>query len=108
MTSASKRTPPPRPESVEVVVVVNHNDLRRGERGEVELNATVRALLDKGYLRLADEEPYNPEGPTPAGLGSTATHSNSLYRILAVPPRADALGAETSGGGSLLGVMSGG
>lgn len=43
-----------RPETVHVVVAVNHDQLRRGESGEVELTDDVRARLDRGYLRLAD------------------------------------------------------
>lgn len=67
--SKLKPTPALRLESVEVVVVVNHDDLRRGERGVVELTEVVRARLDKGYLRLAEPADAVPSGPA---LGSRA------------------------------------
>lgn len=58
------------PEFVTVEVVVNHDDLRRGERGEVELTETVRGRLDKGYLRLVDGD--EAEVPAARSLGATA------------------------------------
>lgn len=82
MTSSSKRITVPPPVMVEVVVVVNHDDLRRGERGEVELTDHLRARLDKGYLKLA-EDAYLPEGaPAPAALGATAARGNSLLGVM--------------------------
>lgn len=62
-----------RPQSVVVAVVVNHDQLRRGEVGEVELTADVRQRLDKGYLRLADGETGNPLGGTPAVVPGPVT-----------------------------------
>lgn len=108
-TSSKRPAPPSRPVMVEVVVVVNHDDLRRGERGEVELTEHLRARLDKGYLRLAEEEPYTPEGAAPPGLGATASRRPNLYQTLAVPQTpGDMVGVETFGGGSLLGVRADG
>lgn len=52
--------------TVDVVVVVNHGELRRGERGTVELTEVVRRRLDSGYLRLAD----TPADPTAPALGA--------------------------------------
>jgi len=48
---------------VDVIVVVNHDDLRRGERGIVELTDTVKRRLDAGYLRLADADADDPGRP---------------------------------------------
>lgn len=67
--SGTKQQARTRPATVNVEVVVNHDDLRRGERGEVELTDHVRARLDKGYLRiifgdLDDGEPVTPLGGT--------------------------------------------
>ncbi len=50
-------------QEVDVVVVVNHDDLRRGERGIVELTDSVQRRLDNGYLRLADTDLDRPDGP---------------------------------------------
>lgn len=58
-----------KPKEVDVVVVVNHDDLRRGERGTVELTDTVRRRLDNGYLRLADPDADDPTLP-PLGTGA--------------------------------------
>ena len=41
---------------VDVVVRVGHGQLHRGDAGEVELTDEVRTLLDKGYLRLAEQD----------------------------------------------------
>lgn len=41
---------------VDVVVRVSHDQLKRGDAGEVELTDDVRRLLDKGYLRLAEQD----------------------------------------------------
>lgn len=57
-------------ETVDVVVVVNHDDLRAGERGTVELTDTVRGRLDRGYLRLADETDGDPEDTGAVGVGT--------------------------------------
>ncbi len=51
------------PKEVDVVVVVNHEDLRRGERGVVELTDSVQRRLDAGYLRLADTDTDPDDGP---------------------------------------------
>ncbi len=57
-----------------MAVVVNHDQLRRGETGEVELTDDVRGRLDKGYLRLADPgETGNPLGGTPAPVPGPVT-----------------------------------
>lgn len=57
-----------RPELVNVVVVVSHDQLRRGETGEVELTDDVRQRLDRGYLRLADVRDPDPATvPRPLG-----------------------------------------
>ena len=69
MTSRSSRAT--RTHTVDVVVVVSHDQLRVGEAGEVELDDRVRNLLEKGYLRLADTgDPVTgrPLGETPAAL----------------------------------------
>mgnify|MGYP006191010993 CR=1 FL=1 len=66
---------------VDVVVVVNHEDLRRGERGEVELTDTVRGRLDKGYLRLAEPQDTEEGMPPMAGLGATAAAQGSLLGV---------------------------
>lgn len=65
--SSSTKARPKAPETVDVVVVVNHDDLRRGERGEVELTPTVRKRLERGWLKLADDT----TDPTLAPLGAT-------------------------------------
>lgn len=70
-------------QEVEVVVVVNHGDLRRNERGTVELTDHIKGLLDKGYLRLADDDETEP---TAARLGETAARGRE--------PRAVLLGVE--------------
>lgn len=81
MTGTSPKTASKAAAYVDVVVVVNHDDLRRGERGEVELTETVRGRLDKGYLRLA--EPHETEDgiPPAAGLGATAAAQGSLLGV---------------------------
>lgn len=61
-SSGSSRKPKT-PKEVDIVVVVNHEDLRRGERGVVELTETVQRRLDAGYLRLADTEGDDPDLP---------------------------------------------
>jgi hypothetical protein len=57
---------------VDVVVVVNHDDLRRGERGEVELTDVVRARLEGGYLRLAEDDEQTLSGLPAPELGAGA------------------------------------
>lgn len=37
---------------VDVEVMVNHEQLRRGDRGEVELTGRAQAMIDKGYLHV--------------------------------------------------------
>lgn len=54
---------PRTPREVDIVVVVNHEDLRRGERGVVELTDTVQRRLDAGYLRLAETDTDDPALP---------------------------------------------
>lgn len=70
------------PEAVFVVVVVNHDDLRRGEVGEVELTDTVRGRLDKGYLRLAEPEETELNGSLAAPLGATADRGQPAGGVL--------------------------
>jgi hypothetical protein len=59
-----------RPEHVRVVVVVNHEQLKAGEIGEVELTDVVRQRLDRGYMRLATEDDVDP-GELVRPLGET-------------------------------------
>lgn len=68
MGSRAARTA--RPETVTVVVVANHDQLRRGETGEVELTDDVRKRLDRGFLRLADARDTDPSA-APRPLGGT-------------------------------------
>jgi hypothetical protein len=91
MTSRTRRT---EPATVDVVVVVNHDDLRKGERGTVELTDVVRSRLDSGYLRLAtDDDPTPDTGVQPLG-GTVATAS--------AEPRGTLLGVDVvaTGGGA--------
>ncbi len=75
---------------VTVVVVVNHDQLKRGEVGEVALDDTVRRRLDRGYLRLAG--PTDGDGdPTP--LGGTPAPTPGPVSLLGVTPGGGGTGA---------------
>lgn len=86
MSGTAKKRPL---ETAMVEVVVNHDDLRRGERGETELTPTVRARLDRGFLKLVDLAEVFDEEPIQRPLGSTAT----------VPGGGTLLGVDSLGGG---------
>lgn len=79
MTSRSSKA---KTETVDVEVVVNHDDLRRGERGTVELTDLVRGRLDAGYLRLVDGGDSEPGMPPAAALGATARRGNEPRGVL--------------------------
>lgn len=81
MTSTKTRTVKATPETVDVVVVVNHHSLRAGETGTVELDDDVRALLDRGYLRLADDTDLTSAAPL--GAAATGTGPGSLLGVTA-------------------------
>lgn len=71
MAKTTNRSPAV-PETVLVQVVVSHDELRAGERGEVPLTDRVRALLDNGYLKLVDGfGQYGAEEPAPR-LGASS------------------------------------
>lgn len=83
------------PETVTVVVVVNHDQLKRDEVGEVSLDDTVRRRLDRGYLRLAG--PTDGDGnPTP--LGGTAAPVPGPVSLLGVTPGGGGTGAASGTG----------
>lgn len=82
MSSSSTKAKGGRPEMVDVVVVVNHDDLRRGERGQVELTDVVRGRLDAGYLRLADDGEADNGLPPAAPLGATAAQGSETRAVL--------------------------
>lgn len=92
-----------RPEMVNVVVVVSHDQLRRGETGEVELTGDVRQRLDRGYLRLADVRDPDPAAvPRPLG-GVPVPAPVTLLGVtpggpVAVPPAAGGRSAGVAGG----------
>lgn len=88
-----------RPEVVHVVVAVNHDQLRKGESGEVELTDDVRARLDRGYLRLADDADQDPAVITRPLAGTAAVPGP-------VPGPVTLLGV-TPGSPALLGVPGG-
>jgi hypothetical protein len=69
-------------ESVTVIVVVGHDQLHRGEVGEVDLTDDVRAKLDRGYLRLA--EPHETDAAPP--LGGTPAPVPGGSSLLGVTP----------------------
>jgi hypothetical protein len=71
------------PETVTVVVVVNHGQLRRGEVGEVDLTDDVRGLLDRGYLRLAEDRDHAETAPP---LGGTPAPVPGPVTLLGVTP----------------------
>jgi hypothetical protein len=81
------------PETVTVVVVANHDQLKRGETGEVELTDSVRARLDRGWLRLAD----GTEATAPP-LGGTPAPAPGPVSLLGVTPGDDGGGAGAAGG----------
>jgi hypothetical protein len=78
-------------EYVTVFVVVGHDQLHRGEVGEVELTDDVRAKLDRGYLRLA--EPHEADAAPPLG-GTPAPVPGGPSSLLGVTP---ATGTTTGG-----------
>lgn len=94
----TKSTKSKTPAVVEVVVVVNHDDLRRGEAGQVELTDAVRARLDKGYLRLAEDDSETVAGGL-RPLGGTVIQGAADRGVL--------LGVEPGAGGTAA-VMRGG
>ncbi len=85
-TKATDSKKPKGPEMVDIVVVVNHDDLRRGEQGQVELTDTVRRRLDKGYLRLAEPHETEPGLPPVAALGAQAHRGAEPVVLLGVEP----------------------
>lgn len=96
MSSTSSKAKNTKPETVEVVVVVNHDDLRRGERGTVELTELVKGRLDAGYLRLAEDGEGDTGLPPAAGLGETAARGRE--------PRGTLLGVEGVPGSIVVGT----
>lgn len=53
--------------TVMIEVVVGHDQLRRGERGEVPLTDLVRGRIDRGYLRVIDDPDATVPVSTPRG-----------------------------------------
>lgn len=93
--TGKKRTP----ETAMLEVVVNHDDLRRGERGEVELTDAVRARLDRGFLKLVDLGEVWDDNTVLRPLGSTAGRPGGGGVLLGV----DAWGG--GGGGDSRGTV---
>lgn len=90
-----------RPENVRVVVVVNHEQLKAGEIGEVELTDVVRHRLDRGYLRLATEDDVEP-GELVRPLGETTAPPPVQLTppaLLGVDPTGPATGTTRGEGG---------
>lgn len=73
------------PVTVDVVVVVSHDQLRTGDAGEVELTDHVRRMIDKGYLALAEDDNVTgrPLGTAP---GSPAAAPAPAALLGVAPP----------------------
>lgn len=86
MTSKQRRgsTAAKGPETVTVIVVVAHDQLHRGEVGEVDLTDDVRRKLDRGYLRLA--QPHETDAAPPLGGTPAPVPGGSSSSLLGVTP----------------------
>jgi hypothetical protein len=102
--TSNKTTTARRGETVDVVVVVNHDQLRRGERGTVELTDLVRRRLDNGYLRLAGDADgpaaVDAAGLSAPALGATAEQGSDSRGVLLGVAGSDPVPVMANGGGS--------